>query len=121
MENYMIMNKRQIEDFKEEVANLVRNRRLLINYIRDKNNNPYGVVVSVLMHTENVVFAHAIWNTRKSPYNRYLCLHIAISRAIKGKCQIYSKSDSYALELDMTYSEMVDRAERYFKREVVVA
>jgi hypothetical protein len=101
-----ITGKRQQTNYNKSMQNE------LIQYIRDKNNTPLGVVVA--QKRDNVIYYGYSLRNKKDKWNREVGIKIAIARA---------NADSYVLPSSVKLTTLVlnalndlnKRAVRYFK------
>jgi hypothetical protein len=84
----------------------------LIQYIRDKNNAPLGVVVA--QKRDNVIYYGYSLRNKKDKWNREVGIKIAIARANADSYVLPSSVKLTTLVLN-ALSDLNKRAIRYFK------
>jgi len=80
--------------------------KMLVEYVRNKNNQPVGVVVAVGKNQIGWSEKH-----NKDKWDKYLGLEIAIGRAMNGSVKYPMKEKVFRPYINKMY----DRADRYFK------
>lgn len=78
---------------------------LLVKYVRDKNNNPRGVVVAIGAKELGYALAH-----KGDKFDKARGLQIAVGRALKHATNV-----EFPESLQDAKAEMLDRSVRYFK------
>lgn len=105
------MNDYFIASCKKFVQQQIADKNILINYLRDNDNNPYGVVVAVKTGDSFNVGA-SVCNTKKDSFNRYVGVYIAAQRALKANSVLNGDNIFRSL------CKLSSRASKYWRRPV---
>ncbi len=82
----------------------------LVEFVRDRKNNPIGVVVANL-HEDTIQIGWSLCKVKVDTFNKEKALMIARNRAGTGT----GKEVTIPREVGKTIHRIADRAERYFK------
>lgn len=94
---------------KDVVQELHRNKKLLVTYLRDKQESPYGVVVAVKTN-RGIDIGASLCNTKEDSFNKYIGTYIAVQRALKNTA-FPADSDSLVRAAGI----MESRSRKYWK------
>ncbi len=101
-----------VQDCREKVQDLLAGRKVLINYLRDEEGNPTGVLVG----TPHGLGLSLCAPRDRKKWNKYIGIMSAYKRAktVYVDATLVDRSHSRAQEVSNAEASMVGRASRYF-------
>ena len=96
--------------------NLLTNNKILINYIRDKNGHPYGVIAVSKNIDNSIRYGYSLCNNKEGDrFSKKRGKMIAIGRLKSNKWQQEIDITDVPHAINRHLDDMIDRGRRYFQ------
>lgn len=115
----MSLNPNFVNQCKQFVRRNAVNKNILVTYLRDNKNTPYGVVVAVRQPDDVVVYGTAFCHSKKDRFNKYVGTYIAAQRALAHKEPVVPEYNGHDETLK-GLSLMQNRASKYWQDSLVL-
>lgn len=104
---------------KSYIQNQLKNKNILISYLRTENGQPYGAVVALREEGEPLKIGYSLCHLRKDKFNKFVGAYIAAQRArtygiYMGDRLPANASGTYLGDVGIAYGKIMERAQKYW-------